>query len=91
MVQVQQLERAIGSTQEERERVHALENQVQVFSEDFRQERKDRETAQARATRLEEDNQLLRQQVSNNFYWHLIGVAWAVCGSTMHIIPTRFW
>ena len=49
---------------EDRERIELLENQVQVFSEDFDQERRDRERAQSRIAELEMEVRLLHQQLS---------------------------
>ena len=40
-----------------------LEAQVQIFTEDFEQERKDRERAQAKCAELEQELELVKRQV----------------------------
>ena len=75
-MQVHQLQEAVNKLEmrfskgsplstEERERVAVMESQLQVFREDFQNERKDRERAQTHITELEHENELLQQQVSD--------------------------
>ena len=53
------------SQSEDSDQIELLKNQVQVFSEDFQHERKDRERAQERIVNLEEQVELLSQQLAN--------------------------
>lgn len=48
---------------EHRERIHMLEEQVKICTEDFQCERRDRERAQTRISELEEELTLAKTQV----------------------------
>lgn len=85
--QVRQLKQAIthlegqrssgGMSQEQSDRMHALEGQVQEFSEAFQQERRDREKAQAKLSDLEETNYILKAQVIQVFFIDWANI-WAI-------------
>ena len=49
--------------QEDKDHIRMLEAQVQIFTEDFEQERKDRERAQAKCAELEQELELVKRQV----------------------------
>ena len=50
--------------QEDKDHIRMLEAQVQIFTEDFEQERKDRERAQAKCAELEQELDLVKRQVN---------------------------
>lgn len=52
--------------QEDKDHIRMLEAQVQIFTEDFEQERKDRERAQAKCAELEQELDLVKRQVRTN-------------------------
>ncbi len=56
-----------GSQQEDKDHIRMLEAQVQIFTEDFEQERKDRERAQAKCAELQQEMELVKRQVSQLF------------------------
>ena len=53
--------------QEDKDHIRMLEAQVQIFTEDFEQERKDRERAQAKCAELEQELELVKRQVQRLF------------------------
>ena len=53
--------------QEDKDHIRMLEAQVQIFTEDFEQERKDRERAQAKCAELEQELELVKRQVRAMF------------------------
>ena len=55
---------AAGQRPEDRDHIRMLEAQVQIFTEDFEQERKDRERAQSKCAELEQELELVKRQVS---------------------------
>ncbi len=54
---------AMGQRPEDRDHIRMLEAQVQIFTEDFEQERKDRERAQSKCAELEQELELVKRQV----------------------------
>lgn len=59
----QQLAVRQGPSSVDRDHIQMLQQQVQVFKEDFESERKDREAAQQRISDLENELQITRTQV----------------------------
>ncbi len=52
-----------GQCQEDQDRIHLLETQIQICTEDFQQERHDRENAQSHIVELEQEMDLIKRQL----------------------------